>query len=392
MKYFFLIILCLSVSSGYSQNKAYSVSIDHLFLADESKSNNTEDSKIKLKFSSLDNGNYFVFNRLLYGNKTGKVLAYFKPYNTVVIRSQHKLSYLTFKEAFPKGGFYKTTKSKQMFGQQAFLYDFDNDVLDIQLWVSPGNSTDNGFEEYLKTMGLLQNIPKGNTIVAVSIQGVEFDMSDFKEEEEDKNFKRHLDDILVSFKEPKDSLLTCLEENRQKQQPLHATGEYIKLSFNYKINSTISLKDSKGKVIYADNTVVYANKENSITLEMLSKPNENGTSFIYTDSVLGQVIKGTYQDNQLVMEYGTTFEAQNCLKLKERIVAKQANVAQMIAGYEHEFGLFLIEKNTIDFPDFQNQTTSNGFLTKRIYLNNDLEKQEYASEIEFGTFNFSLQK
>lgn len=391
MKNVFLITFCLTLSLGYSQNKEYSVSFDHLYLADESKANNAEDSKIKLKFSSLDNGNYFVFNRLLYGNKTGKVLAYFKPYNTVVIRSQHKLSYLTFKEAFPKGGFYKTTKSKLIFGQPANLYDFDNDVLDIQLWVAPGNSTNNGFEDYLKAMGLLQNIPKGNTIIAVSILGVEFDISDFKEEK-DKNFKRHLDDILVSFKEPKDSLLSCLEKNRQKQESLYATGEHIKLSFNYKINSSISLKNSKGNVIYADSTVVYANKENTITLEMISKPNKDGTTFIYTDSVLGQVIEGTHQGTQLFMKSGSTFEAQNCLKLKERIVAKQANVAQMIAGYEHEFGLFLIEKNTTDFPDFQNQTTSNGFLTKRIYLNKDLEKQEYASEIESGTFNFNLEK
>lgn len=391
MKDVFLIILCLTLSLGYSQNKEYNVSFDHLYLADESKANNTEDSKIKLKFSSLDNDNYFVFNRLLSGNKTGKVLAYLKPYNTVVIRSQHKLSYLTFKEAFPKGGFYKTTKSKMIFGQQANLYDFDNDVLDIQLWVAPGNSTGKGFEDYLKTMGLLQNIPKGNTIIAVSILGVEFDLSDFKEEK-DKNFKRHLNDILVSFKEPKDSLLACLKENRQKEQPLSPSGENIKLLFDYKINSTISLKDSKGKVIYADSTVVYANKENTITLEIISKPDSDGTTFIYTNRVLGQLIEGTHKETTLFMESGKTIEAQDCLLLKEKIVVKQSSVTQMIAGYEHEFGLFLIEKNTTDFPDFQNQTTSNGFLSKRIYLNKDLEKQEYASEIETGTFNFNLEK
>jgi hypothetical protein len=391
MKNFLVFFLYLTVTFGYSQNKEYSVSFDHLFLADESKSSNTADRKIKLKFSSLDNGNYFVFNRLLFGNKTGKVLAYLKPYNTVVIRSQNKLSYLTFKEAFPKGGFYKTTKSKMIFGQQANLYDFDNDVLDIQLWVAPGNSNNNGFEEYLKAMGLLQNIPKDYTIIAVSILGVEFDISNFKEEK-DKNFKRHLDDILVSFKESKDSLLACLKTNREKEKPFNPSGEKSSLSFVYKINSTISLTDSKGKVIYTDSTIVYANKENTLTLEVISQPNSDGISFIYTNRILGQVIEGTHQGNELFMKRGKTIEAQDCLHLKEKTVVKKGNVAQMIAGYDHEFGLFLIEKNTVDFPDFQNQTTSNGFLSKRVYINDDLEKQEYVSEIQSGTFNFNLEK
>jgi hypothetical protein len=391
MKNIYSIFLLLSVSFFYSQTKEYKVSFDRLYLADESKSNNTNDSKIKLKFTSLDNGNYFVFNRLLYGNKTGKVLAYFKNYNTVVIRSQNKLSYLTFKEAFPKGGFYKTNISKPIFGQQAILYAFDNDVLDIKLWVAPGTRTDTGFEGYLNEMGLLQNLPKNNTIIAVSILGIELDMSNFKEETY-KKFKSDLNDILVSFKEPKDSILTCLEENKQKEKPFSTNGEKIALSFDYKITSKISLEDSKGKILYDTNTLVYANKDNSVSLQIFDEPNSEGISFIYTNKKLGQMIEGTHNNDQLFMEKGKLIDFNNCFIMNEKIISKKSNITQSITGFEHEFKLFLMEKNNVDFPDFTNQITSNGFISKRITLSKDLEKQEYTSEIEFGTFKFNLEK
>ena len=48
-----------------------------IFLVDEIKSSNDDNRKIKLKFTSLDNGKYFVFNRLLHGNKTGKSIGLF---------------------------------------------------------------------------------------------------------------------------------------------------------------------------------------------------------------------------------------------------------------------------------------------------------------------------
>lgn len=391
MKNIFSIFLLLLVSFGYSQNKEYSVVFDHLFLADESKTSNTNDSKIKLKFSSLDNGNYFVFNRLMYGNKTGKVLAYFKPFNTVVIRSQDKLTYLTFKEAFPNGGFYKTTTSKMIFGQPANLYALDNDVLDIKLWVASGARTGTGFDGYLNDMGLLQNLPKDNTIIAVTILGIEFGMSNFKEEK-DKNFKSHLNDVLVSFKEPKDSLLACVNEKNNKEKPLNASGEKISLLFDYKITSNISLTDSKGKFLYNTNTLIYTNKNNTVSLQVIDEQNAERMTFIYTNKELGQIIEGTHNNDKLFMEKGITTDSQNCITLTEKLISKKNNTKHYIAGYEHEFGLFSIEKNNIDFPSFQNQTTSNGFITKRIYLNKDLEKQEYTSKIELGNFKFNLEK
>ena len=391
MKKILSCFLFFCVSLFYSQNKGYSINVDHLYLADESKSNNSNDSKIKLKFTSLDNGNYFVFNRLQQGNKTGKVLAYFKTYNAVVIRSQNKLTYLTFKEAFPKGGFYKTNTSKPIFGQQATLYAFDNEVLDIKLWVAPGTRTNTGFEGYLNDMGLLENIPKNSAIVAVSILGIELDMHNFKEDSY-SSAKSNLNDILVGFKEPKDSLISCLNTSSQNEKTLTANGEKIDLSFEYKITSKISQKDSKGKALYDTNTVVYANKDNSISLQIFDQPNSEGISFVYINKNLNQEIEGSYNEDQLFMEKGKVIDSQNCLVLNEKIISKKSNITQFIAGYEHEFGLFLIEKNTIDYPNFQNQTTSKGFMSKRIYLNKDLETQEYISEIELGNFKFNLVK
>ena len=384
-------LLFFCVSLFYAQNKGYSINIDRLYLADESKSNNSDDSKIKINFSSLDNGNYFVFNRLLYGNKTGKVLAYFKAFNTVVIRSQHKLSYLTFKEAFPKGGFYKTTTSKSLFGQQATLYAFDNDVLDIKLWVAPGARTGTGFEGYLNAMGLLQNLPKGNTIIAVSILGIELDMSNFKEDTY-SNVKSNLSDVLVGFKEPKDSLLSCVDEKKQREKPFVANGEKIDLLFNYKISSKISLKDSKGKMVFETNTLVYSNKDNSVSLQIFDEPNSEGISFIYSNKKLGQIIEGTHNNDKLFMGNGKLIDFQDCYSLKEKINAKKSNITQLIAGDEYEFKLHLIEKNDVDFPDFTNQIISNGFVSKRITLTKDLEMQEYTSEIELGTYKFKLEK
>lgn len=388
-KHSFLLFLCFSIF--YAQNKGYSIKVDRLYLADESKSDNNHDSKIKLKFTSLDNGNYFVFNRLLYGNKTGKVLAYFKNFNTVVIRSQNKLSYFTFKEAFPKGGFYKTNITKPIFGQHAFLYAFDNDVIDIKLWVAPGNPTNTGFEGYLNEMGLLENLPKNNTIVAVSILGIELDMTNFKEDLYN-SVKSNLEDVLISFKEPKDALLECINKNHQNEETLIANGEKIDLQFDYKITSKISKKDSKGKVLYDTNAVVYANKDNSISLQLFDQPNSEGISFVYNNKNLNQEIEGSYNENQLFMMRGKLFDSQSCLILSEKLVSKKSNITQFIAGYEHEFGLFLIEKNVVDYPNFQNQTISKGFMSKRIYLNKDLEIQEYVSEIESGIFKFNLVK
>ena len=45
--------------------------------------------------------------------KQEKVLAYFKPFNAVVIRSQDHLTHLTFKEAFPKEDFTKQISLNQ---------------------------------------------------------------------------------------------------------------------------------------------------------------------------------------------------------------------------------------------------------------------------------------
>uniref|UniRef100_UPI0040489435 hypothetical protein n=1 Tax=Flavobacterium sp. TaxID=239 RepID=UPI0040489435 len=353
-----------------------------------SKRNNR---KIKLKFTSLDNGKYFVFNRLLYGNKTGKVLAYFRPFNTVVIRSQDHLTYMTFKEAFPKGGFYKTNITKPMFGQPATLYSFDNDVVDIQLWVGTGTRTGSGFERYLNDMGLLQNLPANAAIIAVSIMGIEVELSQFKEDSY-SNAKSNLNDILISFNEPKEALLECIKESHQNETPLSSNGEKMDIVFEYKITSKISQTDSKGKLLYEANTTLYANKDNSVTLQIFEQPNTDGISFIYINKNLNQEIEGSYNENQLYMERGRRVDSQNCLFLKEKLLSKKSNVSQFMAGYEHEFGLFLIEKNTIDYPNFQNQTTSNGFISKRIYLNKDIEIQEYNSEVELGVYKFNLEK
>ncbi|WP_445719206.1 hypothetical protein [Flavobacterium sp.] len=391
MKKFLTCVLFFFISQLYSQNIGYSLNVDHLFLADESKSSNDDNRKIKLKFTSLDNGKYFVFNRLLYGNKTGKVLAYFKPFNTVVIRSQDHLTYMTFKEAFPKGGFYKTNITKPMFGQPTTLYSFDNDVVDIQLWVGTGARTGSGFERYLNDMGLLQNLPANAAIIAVSIMGIEVELSQFKEDSY-SNAKSNLNDILISFNEPKEALLECIKESHQNETPLSSNGEKMDIVFEYKITSKISQTDSKGKLLYEANTTLYANKDNSVTLQIFEQPNTDGISFIYINKNLNQEIEGSYNENQLYIERGKRVDSQNCLFLKEKLLSKKSNVSQFMAGYEHEFGLFLIEKNTIDYPNFQNQTTSNGFISKRIYLNKDLEIQEYNSEVELGVYRFNLEK
>ena len=92
------------------------------------------------------------------------------------------------------------------------------------------------------------------------------------------------------------------------------------------------------------------------------------------------------------MENGKLIDSQNCFILNEKINSKKSNITEFIAGFEHEFKLFLIEKNNVDFPNFTNQITSNGFISKRITLNKELEKQEYISEIESGTYKFNLEK
>ncbi len=387
---YIFILFCTCFLSA--QNQSFSVSSRAIYAADETKLSNTDESKIKIKFSSLDNGNCFVFNRLLTGNKTGKVLSYFKQYGIVVVRSQNKLDYFTVNEAFPKGGFYKTNTKKIIFGKEATLYDFDNDVLKIQLWVSTGNSEKSEFELYLKNMGLLQNIPTDSSVLAVTIMGMEFDTTDFKVEDE-RNYKSNLNDVLVSFEEQKDSLNACIDANQTKEFLLSEIENKIKLNFDYKVNYKLKVFDYSDETMQEMDYSIYSDKDGTIDLQLFDEPiSDDGITFRYTNTLLNQQIVGSHKGSKFKILLVETLNRNVCFKLKEKIVSKENGIINSFIGYNHEFGLLLIEKNIDDYPNYINKYFSNGLITKRTYLSKDLDKQEYTTTVENGTFTFTLEK
>lgn len=383
------LFLCTCFLSA--QNQIFKIKSERIFLADEKKLTNTNDSKIKIKFSSLDNGNCFVFNRLLDGNKTGKVLSYFKEYDVVVVRSQNKLSYFTFKEAFPKGGFYKTNTSKNIFGKEATLYNFDNDALNIQLWIVNGNSEKSEFEDYLKNMGLLQNVPTNSSILAVSIMSVEFDVSDFKATYEN-NYKSNLNDILVSFKEVKDSLNACRKEHQPEEISLSEIENKIKFSLDCKINYNIKISNYSSDTDKEFNRIMYSNNEGTIDLELFDEPDSEGITFRYTNTLLNQEILGSHEGSKFKILKANELNRNECQHLKEKLIRTENGLSTTFYGYEHEFGLLFYEKNVKDYPNFQNTFSSNGLITKKIFLNKYLDKQEYTGTVEKGSFTFTLVK
>lgn len=384
------ILFCTCFLSA--QNQIFKAKVDRLlYYADEKKLANTDENKIKIKFSSLDNGNCFVFNRLLDGNKTGKVLSYFKEYGVVVVRSQNKLDYFTFNEAFPKGGFYKTNTTKNIFGKEATLYNFDNDVMNIQLWIVSGNSEKTEFEAYLNNMGLLQNIPTNSSISVVNIMGIEFDASDFKVENEG-NYRSNLNDILVTFEETKDSLTTCYNANQPKKILLSEIEKKIKLNFDYKINYKVKVSDYSNETKQEIDFSIYSDKDGTIDLQIFDEPIDDGINFRYTNTLLNQQIVGSYEGSKFKILGVETLNRNACFNLKEKIVSKENGIINSFIGFEHEFGLLLLEENVGDYPNYKNRYFSNGLITKRTYLDKNLDKQEYTCTVENGAFTFTLEK
>lgn len=386
--YLFL-MFCTCFLSG--QNQIFKINPEEIYVADEKKLSNTDESKIKIKFSSLDNGNCFVFNRLLDGNKTGKVLSYFKEYGVVVVRSQNKLSYFTFKEAFPKGGFYKTNTTKNIFGKEATLYDFDNDVLKIQLWVATGTSEKSEFELYLKNMGLLQYIPSNSSVLAVNIMGLEFDTTDFKVDNE-RSYKSNLNDILVTFRELKDSLNSCMKENQPEAISLSQIDNKIKLSLDCKINYKIKIWNYPRDTDKEFNRIMYSNNEGTIDLELYDEPDSEGVTFIYTNTILNQEIVGRHEGSKFKIFRAKEINRNACQHFKEKLIRTENGLTTTFYGYDHEFGILYYEKNVKDYPNFQNTFSSNGLITKKIFINKYLDKQEYTGTVEKGSFTFTLEK
>ncbi len=391
MKRILYITVLLCVSFLNAQNQIFKINANEPFYADVKKLINSDDKKIKIKFSSLDNGNCFVFNRLLHGNKTGKVLSYFKKYDVVVVRSEYDLSYYTFKEAFPKGGFYKTDTKKIIFGKEATLYAFDNDVLDIRLWVVSGTSEKHEFEKYLKNMGLLENIPKNSSVIAVNIMGVEFDISDFKSTDE-KYYKSNLNDVLVSFKEQIDTIRVCRESIKTEEIPLSQIDSQYKLSLDLKVNYIYKMFNSSNEIKNEFQNATYTNKEGTIDLEFYDEPDAEGFTFRLTNRLLKQEFFGSHDGSKLKILKAKTFNAVKCFKLQEKILSQENGIKKTFIGYNHEFGLVFYEYNVKDFPNYKNPYTSNGLITKMIYLDKDLDKREFTSTIENGNFTFTLVK
>lgn len=377
----------------YSQASVYKIKdIDTYYVSSPLDNNQYEAQKIKIRFASIDNGNYFAINKLMYKNLTGKAMAYFREFDVYVVRSQNDLSYYTFNEAFPKGGFYKDGATKLYFGQPAERYSLDNDVLDIKLWVVNGPQADNNLVKEFKAMGILKNIPAGKNIVAMSIRNVEFELNEYVENTEKGGGKSHLEDILVSFREKDDAENECKKKlYTQDTLPLNKYPALAARSFKYKVTNHTRGFKSSNKEDYNITSTMYRNDDGLEMLWVYPNTETKDFSYYFYDYKNGLVYDLSLADGKYNIKDVRKLKYNNCdanFNLKRLETGKAEKT--FYYGKKSKFELQKIEIDDKNYPEMKNIDAPNGFITKQIYLNHYLEKSLLEATMEKGTFNFNL--
>lgn len=393
MKFKILLFFYFISFSAFSQNVIFKVDDKNWEVSSKILLQNDENKKFKIKFSSLDDGKYFVINRLLYGNKTAKVMAYFKEFDVYVVREAFDLKYYTFKEAFPKGGFYKDGALKTIFGQKAERYSLDNDVLDFKIWITDGIQVEDKFVSYLKDMGLLRNIPNNKNIIALSIQGLELELSDLKISTEKGRVASNLEDILVSFKEKEDAISDCLEALPKINDSIILGFETkISKSFFYKITQNGVYVDRFDKKTQNFTTTSYSSEDGTLQLHLFSKFNENGSNAQFYDYNLKKVYYCKFVDNEVTVLTSQTIKINECDANQLKLLSLSDNSNFYYKGSSSKFNLIKYELDEKNYPKFTNWNFKNGFIKSRHSLDKYLNQETVTRTLEKGTFTFNFSK
>ncbi|WP_298139647.1 hypothetical protein [Flavobacterium sp.] len=393
MKFKILLFFYFISFPTFGQNVIFKVDDKDWEVSPKIVLQNDEDKKFKIKFSSLDNGKYFVINRLLYGNKTAKALAYFKEFDVYVVREAFDLKYYTFKEAFPKGGFYKDGTLKTIFGQKAERYSLDNDVLDIKIWITDGVQVANQFVDFLKNMGLLRNIPNNKKIVALSIHGLELELSDLKISNEKGRIALNLEDFLVTFKEKEDAIRNCLNALPKVNDSIIPEFENkTTKTFPYKITQNGQYFDYYYKKTENFTTTSYSSEDGTLQLFLFSKSNENGSNAQFFDYNLKKVYYCDLVDDHLKVLSSRTIRISECDENQLKLLSSSNNSNFYYEGSSSKFHLIKYELDEKNYPKLSNWNFKNGFIKSYTTLDKYLNQQTVTRTLEKGTFTFNFSK
>lgn len=392
-----LVLLGLFSFTLKGQNTVFRVKNNYWSWEVSSKFESEEDpnKKFKIKFSKVNNGKYYVFNRLLYGNKSAKVLTYFKEFDVYVIREQYALKYLTFNEAFPKGGFYKDGNVKTIFGQKSERYSLDNDVLDFKIWIANGVQEPDNFVSFLNEVGILKNIPMNKKIIALSLQGLELDLSEIEMANEGKGgIASYLEDVLVSFIDKEKLVKKCLDSLPEKKD--FATKDFDQntpKTFQYKITQNGTYEDGFYKKTKNFNAVIYSSSDGKSILHVTPESDEINYNATLIDYDLKKMTYCKLKDEKL-----TIISSEELINTKEcdlsalKFISKSENGNFYFSSKQSQFYLIKYEIDEKNFPLLTNWNLKNGFIKSYIAFDKDLNKQTVNRSLEAGTYTFNFIK
>jgi hypothetical protein len=393
MKIKILLLFYLICFSSYSQNVTFKIEDRDWEVSPKIILQNDENKKFKIKFSSLDDGKYFVINRLLYGNRTAKAMAYFKEFDVYVVREAFDLKYYTFKEAFPKGGFYKDGALKTIFGQKAERYSLDNDVLDFKIWITDGLHVENKFVTYLKDMGLLRNIPNNKNIVALSIQGLELELSDLKITSEKGRIASNLEDFLVTFKEKEDAIRDCLKAlPKVKDSIIPEFETKITKTFPYKITQNGQHFDYYYKKTENFSSTYYSSEDGLILLYLYPESNENGSNAQLCDYNLKKIYDCRFVDNTITVLNSKAIKIDECDNVQPKLLSSSNNSNFYYEGSSSKFNLIKYELDEKNYPKLSNWNFKNGLIKSYHSLDKNFNQVTVLHTLENGTFTFNFSK
>lgn len=393
MRFKILLVLYFLTSASFSQNVIFKIEDRDWEVSSKILLQNDENKKFKIKFSSLDNGNYFVINRLLYGNKAAKAMAYFKEFDLYVVREAFDLKYYTFKEAFPKGGFYKDGAFKTIFGQKAERYSLDNDVLDFKIWVTDGVPVEDKFVSYLKDMGLLRNIPNTKKIVALSMQGLELELSDLKTTLDKGKVASNLEDILVSFKEKEDAVRACLDSlPKIKDSSISEFDTKIATTFPYKITQDGVYIDRFDKKTQNFTSTSYSSEDGTLLLYVYPEVNKNGVNAQFFNYNLKKVYDCRLEGSQLTVLQSKTIRMSECDESQPKLLYTSNASSFYYDSSASKFNLVRYELDEKNYPKLTNWNFKNGFIKAYQTLDKYLNQQKVTRTLEKGTFTFQFSK
>lgn len=378
---------------GYSQTTTYQLNDSKIYLSKNILSQHKDDEKVKIRFTNIDNGNYFVINKLMYGNKEGKSMVYIKDFDIFTVISKTGFSYYSFSEAFPKGGFYKDGATKLIFDQKATRYSLDNDVLDIKLWVTNEPQPTNDFVNELRSIGLLKNIPETQKVVAVVIYGIEFDTTEF----EKKSFKSSNSD-LNDFRSEDRDILKIENECRKKiyDEDTLAIAKYPKLNdinFKYKTIGYRKKVSNSNIEKYSAQFTRYRNDDDLFVL-YFTKVNGNDEETIHFIDVRNNLDYNLIlKNNEYKLVSVHKRASDNCdQEFNLKPISNKSPLATYYYGKKSKFHLISVKIDEKNYPNMINEDTKNGFITSTNILYNDFSKITTDYTIETGNYNFKLSQ